>query len=352
MLNVFHSFKSPSAIEHFKQRFDVESKAKPAIQQQPPEIASDPPVVSVQPHTPGSRRIKSHLPSTAPAKISNDMQAREQIDDEWRPQDFDDDGDELLLNQDPYAEQRRQLANRQRFDLENNKENIETRPSATMPVNKKPSFNDRQTNAHRVSFDDSQQSGQQALPTNLVNKKRRHAAEDLEYVVEEAEDEGEISDPSEDGGFERDSRVHDIQRKRTAAPVGKRRAPATTEQSPAKRIRQARAPDEDEDDEEDLRAAADQHNRANAPRPSQAQIYKRTNEQAKLFSATQQPKKVQRRNAWSGDETEALIDYIETIGTSWAQILKTDETDREVLQSRDQVALKDKARNIKMDFLK
>lgn len=279
------------------------------------------------------------------------MQARPQNDDDWREPDFDDGGAEPLLDEDPFAEQKRQGANRPRFDFDSNKENNETRPSATMPVNKKPSLIDRQPNAERVPFDDSQQSRQQGLPTNSGRERSLQLLKDGPHLGEEAEDEGEISDPSEDAGFEKDDRVDNTQRKRRAAPVGKRRAPATAESSPAKRIRQSHALNEDDDEAEEVRVAANQHNEANAPRPSQAQIYNRVNDQAKLLSATR-PKKVQRRNAWSEEETQTFIDYIETIGTSWVQILKTDEGDRGVLQSRDQVALKDKARNMKMDFLK
>ncbi|SLM38425.1 Homeodomain-like [Lasallia pustulata] len=336
------SFNSPSAIAHLKQRVELDSK--PAMQQEVPKLAAKPLLASTQPHTPGNRRTTSRFASTAPAKITNDMQLREQMDDEWRQQDFDDVGDEPLLNQHHYAEQRLQLANRQLFDLENNKENIETRPSATIPVNKKHMFIDRQTDAERISFDDSQQSGQQAPAAKLRRNRTRHLEEDEEYVNEEGEDEGEISDPSEDEGFEKDDRVHDVQRKRNAAPVRKPRALAKTVRRPGKRTRV-------EEDEEEIRAAVDQHNRANAPRPSQAQIYQRAKDQAKHFSATQ-PKPVQRRNAWSEEETEALLEYIETIGTSYAQILSTDRKGGEVLQSRDQVGLKDKARNMKMDFLK
>ena len=346
MLTCFcHSFNSSSAIAHLKQRIELHSN--PATQQELPKVATKPLFTSTQPHTPGNRRtITSRLASTAPAKITNDMQLREQMDDEWRQQDFDDVGGEPLLNQHPYAEQRLQLANRQLFDRENNKENIETHPTATVPVNKKHMFIDRQTDAERISFDDSQQSGQQALATKLRSSRKRDLVEDAVYVDEESEDEGEISDPSEDEGFEKDGRVHDIRRRRNATPVKKPRALAKTVRRPGKRIR-----DEEDEEEEEIRAAVDQHNRVNAPRPSQAQIYKRAKDQAKLFSATKL-RPVQKRNAWSVEETEALLGYIETIGTSYARILKTDETHGEVLQSRDQVALKDKARNMKMDFLK
>lgn len=63
--------------------------------------------------------------------------------------------------------------------------------------------------------------------------------------------------------------------------------------------------------------------------------------------------KVQERKRWTNEETAALITYIEELGTSWALISKTD-ADREafLLQGRDQVALKDKARNLKFEYMK
>ncbi|KAL9114273.1 MAG: hypothetical protein Q9227_001695 [Pyrenula ochraceoflavens] len=63
--------------------------------------------------------------------------------------------------------------------------------------------------------------------------------------------------------------------------------------------------------------------------------------------------KPQVRRAWTAEETERLIDLIAEHGLSWVRLKTFDECheEGEVLGRRDQVALKDKARNMKMDFL-
>jgi hypothetical protein len=65
-------------------------------------------------------------------------------------------------------------------------------------------------------------------------------------------------------------------------------------------------------------------------------------------------KKPQQRSRWTEVEVERLVELIEDYGVSWANLLKLDlnHPGRPVLQERDQVSLKDKARNMKMDFLK
>ncbi|KAF2665489.1 hypothetical protein BT63DRAFT_459069 [Microthyrium microscopicum] len=63
-------------------------------------------------------------------------------------------------------------------------------------------------------------------------------------------------------------------------------------------------------------------------------------------------RKVQERKKWTEEETSALIAYIEEFGTSWAQIQKEDANRGAILKVRDQVALKDKARNLKFEYLK
>jgi hypothetical protein len=63
-------------------------------------------------------------------------------------------------------------------------------------------------------------------------------------------------------------------------------------------------------------------------------------------------RKVQERKKWSMEETSSLIAYIEEFGTSWAQIQKEDLNRGGILKVRDQVALKDKARNLKFEYLK
>jgi hypothetical protein len=58
------------------------------------------------------------------------------------------------------------------------------------------------------------------------------------------------------------------------------------------------------------------------------------------------------RQAWSQRETSELIQLIEEFGTSWTLIKDMDNQRSQLLTERDQVALKDKARNIKFSTLK
>ena len=63
--------------------------------------------------------------------------------------------------------------------------------------------------------------------------------------------------------------------------------------------------------------------------------------------------KVQQRRQWDADETTRFIELIEAHGCSWSMLKRLDEDheDGPRLEGRDQVALKDKARNMKMDYL-
>lgn len=87
--------------------------------------------------------------------------------------------------------------------------------------------------------------------------------------------------------------------------------------------------------------------------PSNSQLVSMVNMQAKLVRARQNKRPVQRRRKWTTEEVERLLGLIEIYGTKWANIKKADEAheDGPLLEGRDQVALKDKARNIKFDYL-
>lgn len=68
-----------------------------------------------------------------------------------------------------------------------------------------------------------------------------------------------------------------------------------------------------------------------------------------MTTAAPTQKKVQTRKAWTDLETETLINLIQDHGTSW-KVLKDKDLEK-VLLDRDQTSLKDKARNIKLDYL-
>lgn len=62
-----------------------------------------------------------------------------------------------------------------------------------------------------------------------------------------------------------------------------------------------------------------------------------------------------RRRGWTEDETNALVDALKTFGPQWAKIERAygrNGTESEILADRSQGQLKDKARNLKMWYLK
>ena len=66
------------------------------------------------------------------------------------------------------------------------------------------------------------------------------------------------------------------------------------------------------------------------------------------------PRGTQVRIPYTQQEVERLIELIALHETKWQRILEADNEheDGPVLQGRTQVQLKDKARNMKLDFLK
>lgn len=234
--------------------------------------------------------------------------------------------------------------------------NAEQQPIGT----RKPRLTDRQHGALRIPFD-SQGSTQTGISIS-------HAKRDSEIQLSDGEDEEEqMCSVSQDTGFEQDTRPHNVNARRSftilnqrsvAEPraalsrAQKRAASSKETQSSKKRPRRSERPIQQEDDEEDdIREAVAQQNHNNVPTQSQIQNYKRVNSSAKTRMA-ERPKKVQFRRAWTDLETETLLNMIEEHGTSWGSLKKIDDKNGKILESRDQVALKDKARNMKLDFLK
>lgn len=84
----------------------------------------------------------------------------------------------------------------------------------------------------------------------------------------------------------------------------------------------------------------------------------RVNEEARAAMALSREiyshPKAQVRTPWNHQECNRLMEMVERHGTKWARILEEDAVheDGPLLQGRGQVPLKDKARNIKLDFLK
>lgn len=277
---------------------------------------------------------------------SNELQAPFLEDDAPKGDDqagIDDDERNVISSSDvPPAERRRRIQEVQRATLaEQDKENRpQSEPSFTSP-HKKRFFVDPQPNAQKVSFE-SQPATQQGASTSRA--KRARPGDDYE------EDEDHSSELSQDAGFQtqEDYRPHVPKTSRTA---GTKRAVSTTaSRSPPKRVRLTQERERSTTLDPDVQDAVNQAN-GHAPL-SQIQIYNAAKTQAKLYTAqnVHARKPVQRRTPWTDEETGTLHDLITTHGVSWSLLKSLDSEG--VLVNRDQVALKDKARNMYIDYLK
>ena len=355
LTSIVRSFKNPASIAYLK-NFERQSIARTSL--------TTPPKQSLLPLVPGANASEYHT----------------EAEDDWRPQMADEEeemeegaeGNHFEAAQArkailalPALEEKRVIAKEvmaisNAHEKEKNKENLDQRMESASGRPKPRAFIDPQESAERVTWDESQ-------PSNKQKKSSQKRKQGAQPTVEEAE----MSDPSEDESFQQNNRTAHISERRDMAPTATRRtaAPARKLSSrPARPARLSTPPDEEDEEsgqEDDditrqIRREVELHNRgtpagSQPPSRSQAQIaeqQRRINQLAKNQVRARAATKVQTRRSWSDEETSTLIEYIMEHGTSYAFIKKLDESDQNVLEGRDQIALKDKARNIKTDYLK
>ena len=231
----------------------------------------------------------------------------------------------------PSKEEREQIvAMHRNLEKEQDKENAP--PQATRGKGPKGKIFERQTDAERVEFDS--QSSQHA------NASRGSGT---------SEEDSQSSDFSDEEAFERDQRASPV---RTQVGRKRRQAPAATGSTSAKRVRISQP-------EPVVRSST--HKASATPvlgTQTPSQVYQQVNERAKSITNQRNTKPVQTRKAWTELEVNTLIELIEEYGCSWAKLKTVDDEQakqqdtRPVLEHRNQVALKDKARNMKFDYLK
>lgn len=263
--------------------------------------------------------------------------------DDWQPPQIDD--DPMSMDDNTRALAAAIVQHGQQRERAQNKENI-TNPQFELTAQGSlqrqalghRQYIDPQSGAHRVEWSDAGFS--QNVASSSRGMKRNYHAVTVEDDIE--------PDPSQDEGFQRDDRNLDIAGKRRSKPQAAASGPLQ-QQRPAKRARMTEG--EDEDGSHDLEAAANDYNNAGDPPDSTLGAYQSSKTRALAMTASQ-PKKVQVRKAWTDDETGTLLDLIEEHGTSWRLLKEIDDNSHSILRGRDQVALKDKARNMKLDFLK
>ena len=288
-----------------------------------------------------SRTTRSNdlqAPATVSTQVLEGAVDRGSAEDYYQPV-VDDEPHVQSVPDVPSTERRRRILQTYRETLaEQDKENRPQNGSASNSPQKTRLFNERQSDAQKVSFESqiSSQPGPSAL-------RRKRAQVDDEYEA----DDGHMPDPSQDDGFQTQEVPPHVLRRNQA--TGTRRPPyAAASRPPPKKVRLNYERERSATLETDVQAAV---NEANAqPPPSQIEIYNVARTQSKIATAQHVPKRTQRRTPWSNEETETLHNLIETYGVSWS-LLKSKDADK-VLAERDQVALKDKARNMYIDYLK
>jgi hypothetical protein len=235
------------------------------------------------------------------------------------------------------------VASWEKHNLEKNKENRPL-PAGLQSNPGKRSRLDRQKDTDRSGYDPDYIS-----PSSSHKRPRR-----------------ERSEESQDAGFQEDHRLPDPER-RSAAPVARLRSPIESPQSPPEMVR--RQPS----DEGVPRVVRQNHGRAEAALPASARraadgeywevegeeedqsspipapSFREVNAHAKCVVArtTQKSRTTQKRIPWSEADTDDFIRLIKEHGCSWAELYRLGN-----FGHRDQVALKDKARNLKVAFLK
>ncbi|KAL8988765.1 MAG: hypothetical protein Q9169_008500 [Polycauliona sp. 2 TL-2023] len=281
-------------------------------------------------------------PASAPARVPIQHAPLSRESPGWLPADIES-GEELNNERENTSVVERIMQTQETLNAESNKENfaVQTRSKPTPSSqrgSRREAATQRRSFPRRIAFESQE-------PESSVASNGRHMSS--HQSREEAR--GSQSDISEDEGFQLDTRSGPRWGNPNTAP--RRAITGAERQRPPKRARTGRERRETVADD-DVGVAVQRHNAADPPPvASQAEIYRLANSRAKERVALQ-PKRMQVRKAWSSEEIDRLTDLITEYGTSWTLLKDLDKSQGGVLRHRDQVALKDKARNIKSDLLK
>jgi hypothetical protein len=278
------------------------------------------------PHTPYNRSLPQQQPATIPPRITDEMHA--QLDERLLgPEDGN-----VSMPASAELSKERMIQRSLEKSSEKNKEN--ERPA-------KRRFDAPQPGASRVS-PDHYDIAEESMPGPSQHK----LPDPSSAQNEEADDLGQ----SEDEGFQESTRQPDENRRLRSVqrPPKRPRLQAGKEEvddDPAASQELSRR--QDEQLQASVLAGADEDNKAEASQPQST--YQDVNRQAKM-ATKRSTENNQKRVAWTESEENALLRYIAEYGSRWSQIMTVGRPCFN--DKRDQVALKDKARNMKVDYLK
>ncbi|KAI9736165.1 MAG: hypothetical protein M1834_001050 [Cirrosporium novae-zelandiae] len=333
------------------------------IRQMRQPISQKPITSSGQTSTPIPRGSNVKTSVSAPPKVRTER--IEYQDDDWQPS-IDgwglSPGDGVVDTGEPPSPSQ-QLAREEASRLQQNEHtNDSVRRSGSRP---KKRLLDRQEDASRVSPDADWEDSQTRSDRHPSKKSRR--ANNKTNNENDKDGEDDSAEPDQNSGYEKDTRPSDVRKRRASKPMPQQanRPPRRTQNDPQSSsatnsrrdvplgIMKVPTPAQASTRAPSITPPQTQPSSSRAiPRGSQAYKELKVNEKAKMDVAASKDLRIQKRIPWSAEETETLIDLVGEIGTSWSAIEGHDNTHKRVLIGRNQGSLKDKARNIKMDFLK
>ena len=322
------SYDSRSSIQHIKERLrasrpDPERSTTSSVRETTVEqIPSTAPPPGQTREARTTKVVPPNVSTSAPLSLLGPTAPASDTDVPWQPT-IEDDGVDLIPRPERIStnEPHQILQEYKLHILEEDKENHTQAELSLATSSRKRTLLDRQAGAEKIYFD-SQFSSQG--PKQSASKRLRN--------------DEEMSSPSEDEGFQNDRSVKISRRQPAISRFTKvlfpKRPRATEEYRTSRSL-----PNND--------AIIDHMN--DRPSMTPLETWEVANAGAKRERARQSQKKPQKRTPWTTEETSMLMELITKYGTSWAYLKKMDGT--ECLKGRDQVALKDRARNLKMDFL-
>lgn len=247
--------------------------------------------------------------------------------------------------------------------LASNKEN-----AARPRQQQKKSFVDPQDDGQRVEWDedDATQRPHQSSRPQFRQPRNLLPPDQQAITPGKRRRDPDIEDPSEDEGFEVDERQPATKRPRVGRPPRAEPVMPSTSGATYRGATQRATP----------ATATGRPSISTTPRKNPGQLieplplpelvegetpppltayerYQQANQTSKSLTRMQPPKPPRVRQPWSVEEIEALIDLIGEHGCSWAMLKKISAHDEngDIFANREQLDLRDKARNMKVDFL-
>jgi hypothetical protein len=227
--------------------------------------------------------------------------------------------------------------------------------------NRPASIFDRQTTAQRVEFGDGFDDTQPTPGPSNTTKGKQPAGPSPRKRRRPVDSDSDSDSDSD--AFEAEDRGHHAPERRRKAPTAKKQR--TTEplpsfaplshQAPPHPAQSRPRPSSEQDESVSEVSAPSMTEEEEFPPSSTWRDQRKLAQENRSLDLTQaRSSRTERkaREAWSNEEEEALIEYMSIYPSKYSRILQYDEQGPGVLRNRNQVNLKDKARNLAINMIR